>query len=154
MMALVVACAQADEMSQNEETTIEETLIEETTDEEPSSADEKPTIVVSMWGGFTAEKYTELVFEPFAEQYGVEIILDTGSSGERLGKLIATKDNPEVDVFYITDHQAAIASKEGALWPNRKENFENIDDLYDWAQNPDRKRHLCFLYIPSTWFIL
>ena len=106
----------------------------EATQEE--AAGEMPRLVVSVWGGSYADEFKEQVADPFAEQFGVEVVVDGGPSSERLAKILATKDNPEADLFYITDYQAAIANQAGALLPIRPENFENLDELYDFAKDP------------------
>lgn len=103
---------------------------------EPAAPETKPRLVVSVWGGSYADQFDQHVAQPFAEQFNAEVILDTGGSSERLSKLIATKGNPEVDLFYITDYQAAIAKQEGLLLPVRSENVPNTDKLYEPFKDP------------------
>jgi putative spermidine/putrescine transport system substrate-binding protein len=95
-----------------------------------------PQLVVSIWGGTLAENFQRYVAEPFEEQYGVEIILDTGTSAERTSKLLATMDNPEIDVFYISSAGAITARDAGAILPIRPENFSNLPDLYEEMRDP------------------
>lgn len=97
---------------------------------------EPERLVISVWGGSYADNFNEHVAQPFAEKYGVEVVLDKGGSSQRLSKLLAMAGNPEVDLFYTTDYQGAVAEEEGLFLPVREENVPNIGELYEPFKDP------------------
>lgn len=58
-------------------------------------------LVVSTWG-LNEDVLKETVFEPFAKEHGVEIVLDIGNNSERLTKM---KNNPnsQIDITYLAE---------------------------------------------------
>lgn len=58
-------------------------------------------LVVSTWG-LNEDVLKETVFEPFAKEHGVEVVLEIGNNSERLTKM---KNNPNsnVDITYLAE---------------------------------------------------
>src|SRR3954469_11124480 len=82
-----------------------------------SEGKEPKTLVISTFG-LEEDKMQEDVFKPFEEKYNVDIVLETGTSSERLTKL---KSNPNstVDVIELSQSNAADGVSAGL--------FEKID---------------------------
>ncbi len=100
-----------------------------------ANAAEKRTLVVSTWG-YNQELIDKNITQPFEEMYNVDIVYETGNNSERLGKLLERGDNPGVDVINLAGDYAYQAMQEGVLQPYDPEQLSNLEELYDWAQDP------------------
>jgi putative spermidine/putrescine transport system substrate-binding protein len=92
-------------------------------------------LTISLWGGGYAEEFRKIIVEPFEKQHNVKVTLDTGLSGERLAKLMATGGRG-TDLVYFTDYQMAELAKRGLLQPVDKKALTNMDALQDFAKDP------------------
>lgn len=74
-------------------------------------------LVISTWG-LNEDLLKETVFEPFAKEHGVEIVLEVGNNSERLTKM---KNNPNsnIDITYLAESFAEQGIEAGI--------FEKID---------------------------
>ena len=93
------------------------------------------TLTVSIWG-FNLDVLEENVFAPFEELHNVEIVLDTGNNSDRLARLLAEGENSAIDVVHFATQFTYLANQEGVLQPYDADKLENLDELYDWAQDP------------------
>ena len=98
-------------------------------------AQDAQTLTVSIWG-FNLDVLEENVFAPFEEMYNVEIVLDTGNNSDRLARLQAEGDSTDIDVVHFATQFTHLASQENLLQPYDPDKLENLDELYDWAQDP------------------
>ena len=98
-----------------------------------SAADKK--LVISVYG-FSQDAFKELVYTPFEEICGCEIVVETGNSVERLAKLEAHKDDPEIDMAVMSTHDALAAARKGITQPIDVSKLSNYDKLYDIAKDP------------------
>ena len=93
------------------------------------------SLTISVWGGGYGEAWKKDVVDPYVEQTGVDVKLDLGRSSQRLSKLLATKGSG-IDLFFITDHQMAVARDRGLLQAADPANIPNMANLYDFAKDP------------------
>jgi putative spermidine/putrescine transport system substrate-binding protein len=100
-----------------------------------TAAADKPVLVVSTWG-YNQDLLDKNITEPFQDMYDVEIVYETGNNSERLSKMIERGDNPGVDVVHFAGSYAYTAMQEGLLQPYDPEQLANLDEVYDWAQDP------------------
>lgn len=98
-------------------------------------AQDTQTLTVSIWG-FNLDVLEENVFAPFEEMHNVDIVLDTGNNSDRLARLQAEGENTDIDVVHFATQFTYMASQEGLLQPYNPDALENLDELYDWAQDP------------------
>ncbi len=98
-------------------------------------AQDAQTLTVSIWG-FNLDVLEENVFAPFEEMHNVEIVLDTGNNSDRLARLQAEGENSSIDVVHFATQFTYIADQAGLLQPYDADSLENLDELYDWAQDP------------------
>ncbi len=68
--------------------------------------------------------------------YNAKIVYETGNNSERLTKLSARGDSPQVDVIHLAGSFTFEAAQQGLLEPIDPSKLENYDELYDWAQDP------------------
>lgn len=100
-----------------------------------AAAQDAQTLTVSIWG-FNLDVLEENVFAPFEEMHNVEIVLDTGNNSDRLARLQAEGANTDIDVAHFATQFTHIASQEGLLQPYNPDMLDNLEELYDWAQDP------------------
>jgi len=98
----------------------------------PSFAD---TLTISIWGGGYGNMWKKHAAEPFEKKTGHKVIIDGGSSSQRLSKLIATKGRG-IDLIFLTDYQMAIANEKGLLTTVNPSNVKSMSQLYDFAKDP------------------
>ncbi len=98
-------------------------------------AQDTQTLTVSIWG-FNLDVLEENVFAPFEEMHNVDIVLDTGNNSDRLARLQAEGENTDIDVVHFATQFTYLASQEDLLQPYNPDMLENLDEVYDWAQDP------------------
>jgi putative spermidine/putrescine transport system substrate-binding protein len=105
--------------------------------EEEAAVDSGETteLVVSTWG-YNQDLIDKNLTVPFEEANNVKIVYETGNNSERLTKLIARKDNPNVDVVHFAGAFTERAQQEGVLQAVDPSLLSNYDELYDWAKDP------------------
>lgn len=92
-------------------------------------------LTISIYGGGYAEDLKKTIIEPFEEKYGVTVAMESGSSSDRMAKMIATKGRG-TDLMYIVDYQMADLKQRGILQPVEPGSITAMDDLEDWAKDP------------------
>ncbi|KKK39925.1 spermidine/putrescine ABC transporter substrate-binding protein [Mesobacillus campisalis] len=97
-----------------------------------SAAKEQQTLIVSTFG-LEEDKMQENVFKPFEEKYNVDIVLETGTTSERLTKL---KSNPNSTIDVIELSQSSAAEGVGADLFEKVDssNIPNMENLIDSAK--------------------
>ena len=93
------------------------------------------TLVLSTFG-FNGALLKKHVFDPFEAQCGCKIVLETGNAAERITKLEARRNNPNVDVIQVGDFLAQEASAKGLLQPIDHARLKNLDQVYDFGRDP------------------
>ncbi|MDF1587052.1 ABC transporter substrate-binding protein [Marinimicrococcus flavescens] len=99
----------------------------------PAAAE--PTLVLSAYG-ISQDAFKKILYEPFEAQCGCELVVEIGNSAERLAKLEARKDNPNVDVVVFADFNALEAARKDLIQPLDPSKLSNLDKLYDVARDP------------------
>jgi putative spermidine/putrescine transport system substrate-binding protein len=102
-------------------------------------AQTQPTeLVVAAWGGKFKEGWDKSLIPDFERRYGVKIVWSVGqNSGGTLAKILAQKDNPQIDVALLDvgPHSQAVAL--GLVEKLDLARLPNSKDLYDLAFEPD-----------------
>ena len=93
------------------------------------------TLVLSTFG-FNGALLKKHVFDPFEAQCGCKIVLETGNAAERLAKLEARRQNPNVDLIQVGDFLALEASQKGLLQPIDHARLKNIGQIHDFGRDP------------------
>ncbi len=93
-------------------------------------------LVVATWG-WTAAQVKELS-AAFEAEYGCEVFIDeTAGNADRLNKVMAQQNNPEIDVVLMSESFSVIGNNEGLFEKIDTEVVTNLDHLYDFAQNAE-----------------
>lgn len=92
-------------------------------------------LVISVYG-FGQDAFKELVYAPFEEICGCDLVVETGNSVERLAKLEANKDNPVIDMAVMSTHDALAASRKGITQSIDVSRLSSYEKLYDIAKDP------------------
>ena len=93
------------------------------------------TLTVSSFG-LNQALIDKNVTRPFEAKCGCKIVYETGNNADRLAKLVARKDNPNVDVTLLGDASAKLAANQGLLEALDLKKLKNHARLYDFAKNP------------------
>lgn len=89
-------------------------------------------LVISTWG-LNEDVLKETVFDPFAEEYGVEIVLEVGNNSERLTKM---KNNPNsgIDITYLAESFAEQGIEAGIFEEIDYSKLSNSEYIHEKAQ--------------------
>ena len=89
-------------------------------------------LVISTWG-LNEDVLKEAVFTPFAEEHGVEIVLEVGNNSERLTKM---KNNPNsnIDITYLAESFAEQGIEAGIFEELDYSKIPNATNLHQKAQ--------------------
>ncbi|MCB9943914.1 MAG: extracellular solute-binding protein [Geminicoccaceae bacterium] len=93
------------------------------------------TLTISVYS-FAQDEFKELVYTPFEQICGCEIVVETGNSVERMAKIEANKADPVIDMAVLSAHDALAAARAGLLQPVDVSKLSNYDKLYDVAKDP------------------
>jgi putative spermidine/putrescine transport system substrate-binding protein len=94
------------------------------------------TLTLSVWGGETERAFVEAVVPAFTALTGAEVVLETGSGGERFNKLLAQKGSPTVDVFVNSAENVYQAKAQGLVRDLDPARVPTLNELDDWAKWP------------------
>ena len=97
------------------------------------------TLVLSTYG-FNNAIFKKIVYDPFAVKCGCKVVLETGNAADRIAKLEARRNNPNVDLVQVTDFLALEASAKGLLQTIDYKKIKNIDQVYDFGKDPLRNQ--------------
>ena len=93
-------------------------------------------LVVATWG-WTAANVKELA-KNFEDTYNCTVIIDeTAGNADRLNKIMAQKENPEIDVALLSQNFAVKGNSEGLFEKIDTSVVTNLDNLYDFAKDAD-----------------
>ena len=93
------------------------------------------TLSISHWG-FNMDLLERNLIIPFEERYGVRVIVETGNNADRLTRLTARRDNPNVDVVFFAANFAYRAMNEGLLAPYDPSLIPNLERIIPAALDP------------------
>ena len=102
---------------------------------EETACDYKGDLVISTYGG-TSEEFSRNYVVPSYNEIcpDVTVVYDVGGMSARLTKLIAQKDNPEVNLFHSTPEAFYQALNEGLLVEIDQSNIPEMANIPDWAK--------------------
>ncbi|MFC3861368.1 ABC transporter substrate-binding protein [Deinococcus antarcticus] len=98
-------------------------------------AQAQKTLVVSGFG-IAQDKIDKNITRPFEQKCGCNVVFEVGNNADRLAKLNARKNNPNVDVALLGDYFAKQASRHGLLEKMDYGKLSNYASLYDFAKDP------------------
>jgi len=101
----------------------------------PAAQAQECSLTISVYS-FAQDAFNEIVYTPFEEMSGCEVVVETGNSVERLAKIAANREDPVIDMAVLSVHDALEAGNDGLLQPIDVSALENHDKLYDIAKDP------------------
>ncbi len=93
------------------------------------------TLTISSFG-LNQPLIDKNITRPFEAICGCKVVHEVGNNADRLAKLIARKDNPNIDVALLGDYFARSAIKQDLLEPLEMKKISNAVQIYDFAKNP------------------
>lgn len=106
----------------------------ETTDEPGKKIGEGRTLVVGIWGSTQEDIARDTTIPMFKELTGADVELIVGGSTDRYALLYAERDNPSIDVVYLSQAQAEQANADGVIQPPNPEGVPEYNNLYEIAK--------------------
>lgn len=91
------------------------------------------TLTISTFS-FNAELLQKNIYDPFMEQTGAKLVVETGKNAERVTKIEESPEN--YDVVVISDSFAAQLGNDGILGNIDRSKIANLDSIYDVAKAP------------------
>ena len=91
------------------------------------------TLTISTFS-FNAELLQKNIYDPFMEQTGAKLVVETGKNAERVTKIEESPEN--YDVVVISDSFAAQLGNDGILGSIDRSKIANLDSIYDVAKAP------------------
>ena len=91
------------------------------------------TLTISTFS-FNAEILQKNIYDPFMEQTGAKLVVETGKNAERVTKIEESPEN--YDVVVISDSFAAQLGNDGILGNIDRSKIANLDSIYDAAKAP------------------
>lgn len=89
-----------------------------------------PTQIVStIFGGKFEKEYRKAIVEPFEKKFGHQVTLKYGSSPQWLTTGILTKENPEIDVLWLSFPESIRAVNEELGIPLTSAEIPNLKDV-------------------------
>lgn len=93
------------------------------------------TLTISVYG-FAQDAYKKILYDPFKEKCGCELVVETGNSVERLAKMEANKANPVIDMAVVSTADALAASRAELISAIDVAKLSNFNKIYDIAKDP------------------
>ena len=91
------------------------------------------TLTISTFS-FNAELLQKNIYDPFMEQTGAKLVVETGKNAERVTKIEESPEN--YDVVVISDSFAAQLGNDGILGNIDRSKIANLDSIYEAAKAP------------------
>ena len=91
------------------------------------------TLTISTFS-FNAELLQKNIYDPFMEQTGAKLVVETGKNAERVTKIEESPEN--YDVVVISDSFAAQLGNDGVLGNIDRSKIANLESIYDVAKAP------------------
>jgi putative spermidine/putrescine transport system substrate-binding protein len=96
---------------------------------------EKRSLVLSAYP-IAQPLFNKIVYGPFKEKCGCDIVVETGNNADRIAKLDARRANPVVDLVLLSDFGMLEASRKGLIAPLDVSKLKNYSQIYPFARNP------------------
>jgi putative spermidine/putrescine transport system substrate-binding protein len=94
------------------------------------------TLTISVYA-FAQDDFKTILYDPFEEQCGCKLVVETGNSVERLAKMEANKANPVVDMAVVSMADALSAARKDLIEKIDTAKLSNFGKLYDLAKDPN-----------------
>lgn len=94
------------------------------------------TLTISVYS-FAQDAFQEILYTPFEEKCGCNLVVETGNSVERIAKMEANKASPVIDMAVVSKEDALDAVRKDLLAPVDTSKLSNFDKLYDIAKDPN-----------------
>ena len=93
------------------------------------------TLTISVYS-FAQDEFKTIVYDPFEEICGCELVVETGNSVERMSKIEANAADPVIDMAVLSAHDALALARKDLIAPIPVERLSNHGKLYEVARDP------------------
>ena len=93
-------------------------------------------MVVNSFGGPFGAAWKQHVVEPFQKKFNAQLAVVDAITGEVTAKVLASRNNPQLDVVILGDSGAAVLAQQGLFEPLTEATVPNLRDLLNIARLP------------------
>lgn len=93
------------------------------------------TLTISVYS-FAQDEFKTIVYDPFEEICGCELVVETGNSVERMSKIEANAAAPVIDMAVLSAHDALALARKDLIAPIPVDQLSNHGKLYEVARDP------------------
>lgn len=93
------------------------------------------TLNVSFFA-FNQDLIDKNIIKPFEAKTGAKVVFESGNNADRLAKLVARKDNPNIDVVAFSTEFTRNGMAQGVIKPYDPAKLPNLANVYSWAKDP------------------
>lgn len=91
-------------------------------------------MVVNSFGGSFGAAWKQHVSDPFGKMFNAQIATVDAITGEATAKVLASRNNPQIDVVILGDSGAAVLSQQGMYEPLTEDAVPNLKQLASIAR--------------------
>jgi putative spermidine/putrescine transport system substrate-binding protein len=88
------------------------------------------TIRVQSWGGSDGLVIQKYIVEPFMKSTGAKVVIEEGVTSASIAKVVAQKDDPQIDVVLLDDVGVFSLNRQGLLDKLDLSKLPNAPDVY------------------------
>jgi putative spermidine/putrescine transport system substrate-binding protein len=93
-------------------------------------------MVVNSFGGPFGAAWKQHVIEPFQKKFNAQLAVVDAITGEVTAKVLASRNNPQLDAVILGDSGAAVLAGQGLFEPLTEAAVPNLRELIDIARLP------------------
>src|SRR5688572_5424414 len=91
---------------------------------------EGQTLRVNSWGGSDGLAIQKYIVDPFMKATGAKVIVEEGVTSASIAKVVAQKDDPQLDVVFLDDVGVFALHRQGLLDELDLSKIPNAKDVY------------------------
>jgi len=92
------------------------------------------TLNVNGFGGAFDDVLKANVAKPIKEKYGIEVVYHPGTGLQAIAKIMASRDNPPLDVLMVDNPNMPTLMQDGVIEPMTEQEVPNLRHLYKEAR--------------------
>lgn len=103
---------------------------------QPAADFQGERMVVNSFGGPFGAAWKQHVVEPFQQKFNAQLAVVDAITGEVTAKVLASRNNPQLDVVILGDSGAAVLAQQGLFEPLTEAAVPNLRELLPIARLP------------------
>ena len=97
----------------------------------------EPEVVMASFGGTIEQAIRAEIIPAFEKATGIKVKLVVGTALSNYAKVVAARNNPEIDVYWSNELTHAAGKQQGLYEKLDPKVVTNLPDVFDYAKDPD-----------------